>query len=197
MPSQQNISPQRSLSGNLKINPFFLPTARPHPLKPLTRGPPSMYWLGTSRRCLGPLCMLYSTWVCFVLAFTLFLLSPCLFDSALRTGWSLSFVVWRMCGLLGSCSLPFILSWTGRYWAKALFFLPSPCFPLLCPWAFWLLILPYHFIVPAIALPSFLLRITLWTCGLMFLPCQPTSSAIFYSGLPWPTFHIFTSFGLY
>ena len=101
--------------------------------------------------------------------------------------------VWAF-GLMFLTFYPF-LDWA--LWAKALIFLPSPCFPLLRPWAFWLLILPYHFIVPAIALPSFLLRITLWTCGLMFLQCQPTSSAIFYSGLPWPTFHIFTSFGLY
>ena len=37
-------------------------------------------------------------------------------------------------------------------WAKALIFLSSPCFPFLHLWASWLLILPYHFIMPAIAL---------------------------------------------
>ena len=37
-------------------------------------------------------------------------------------------------------------------WAKALIFLPSPCFPFLRLWASRLLILPYHFIMPAIAL---------------------------------------------
>ena len=36
--------------------PLFLLTAGPHLL---TRGPTLMYWLGTSRWCLGPLCMLY------------------------------------------------------------------------------------------------------------------------------------------
>ena len=50
---------QRSLSKNPKIDSLFLPTTRPHPLIPLTRGPPPMYWLGASRWCLGPLCMLY------------------------------------------------------------------------------------------------------------------------------------------
>ena len=60
MPPQQYIFPQRSLSGNPKIDPLFLLTARPHPLNTLTCDPPPMYWLGTSRWCLGPLCMLHS-----------------------------------------------------------------------------------------------------------------------------------------
>ena len=38
MPSQQDISPQKSLSGNLKIDPFFLPTTKPHLLNTLTCG---------------------------------------------------------------------------------------------------------------------------------------------------------------
>ena len=42
----------------------------------------------------------------------------------------------------------------GVAWAKALIFLLSPCFSFLCPWASWLFILPRHFIVPAIILPS-------------------------------------------
>ena len=74
--------------------------------------------------------------------------------------------------------------------------MPSPCFSFLCPWASWLLILPYHFIMPTIALPSFLLCVIPWTCPLTFLLCQPTSLSIFCSGLPRPTFHIFTSFRL-
>ena len=82
----------------------------------------------------------------------------------------------------------------GVAWAKALIFLRSLCFPFLCQWASWLLILPYHFIVLVIVLPS--LRVTLWTCGLTFLPCQPTSLSIFCLGLPRPTSHIYTSFGL-
>ena len=57
MPSKQDISPQRILSWNPKIDSFFLPTARPHPLIPLTRGLPPMYWLGTSRWCLGLVCV--------------------------------------------------------------------------------------------------------------------------------------------
>ena len=31
----------------------------------------------------------------------------------------------------------------------------------------------------------------------MLLPCQLTSLSIFCSWLPWPIFHVFTSFGLY
>ena len=73
-------------------------------------------------------------------------------------------------------------------WAHAFF--------SLWPWAFWPLILPYHFIMPAITLPLLLFLITPWACGLMFLPWQPISSSIFCLGLPWLTFHIFTSFGL-
>ena len=57
MPSKQDISPQRSLSWNPKIDFLFLPTARPHPLIPLTYGLPPMYWLGTSRWCLGLVCV--------------------------------------------------------------------------------------------------------------------------------------------
>ena len=60
MSSQQDISPQKSLSENLKIDPLFLPTTKLHPLNTLTRGPPPMYWLGTNRWCLGPLCILQS-----------------------------------------------------------------------------------------------------------------------------------------
>ena len=43
----------------------------------------------------------------------------------------------------------------GVAWAKVFIFLSSPCFSFLCSWASWQLILPYHFIVPAIALPLF------------------------------------------
>ena len=35
-------------------HPLFLLTARPYPLIPLTRDSPPMYWLSTSRWCLGP-----------------------------------------------------------------------------------------------------------------------------------------------
>ena len=73
-------------------------------------------------------------------------------------------------------------------WAKALIFLLSPFFPFLHPWASRLLILPYHFIVPTIALHFLLLHDSPWTCGLMFLPHQPTSSSIFCLGLLRPTF---------
>ena len=37
----------------------FLPTAKPHPLIPLTHGPPPLYWLGIGRWCLSLMCMLH------------------------------------------------------------------------------------------------------------------------------------------
>ena len=46
MSSQQDISPQRSLSRNPKIDSLFLPTAIPHFLIPLTHGSPPMYLAG-------------------------------------------------------------------------------------------------------------------------------------------------------
>ena len=43
----------------------------------------------------------------------------------------------------------------GTTWAKVFIFLPSPCFSSLYLWAFQLLLLPYHFIMPTIVLSSF------------------------------------------
>ena len=111
---------QRSLSGNPKIDPLFLLTAKPHPLKALTHDPPFMYWLGTNKWCPSPLCMLHSIWICFFLTFTPFWLPLCLFDSVVRASWCLSFVVWRMRGLLDLYSLPFTPSWTGCCLDKSL-----------------------------------------------------------------------------
>ena len=78
-----------------------------------------MYWLGTSRWCPCPLCILHFVWICFFLAYTSFLLSSCLFDYVVSAGWCLFFVAWRMCKLLGSYSLPFTLSWTRHYLGKS------------------------------------------------------------------------------
>ena len=104
------------------IWPLFLLIARLHPLNPLTYGPPPMYWLGTSRWCLGPICMIHSVWICFFLAFTPFLLPLCLFDFVVCSGWCLSLVVWRIYGFWGTRSLPFIptLDWVLLGWK------PSP-----------------------------------------------------------------------
>ena len=66
--------PQRSLGRNPRIDPRFLLTAKPHPLNTLTCGPPFLYWLGTSKWCPSPLCMLHSICVCFFLAFAPLLL---------------------------------------------------------------------------------------------------------------------------
>ena len=71
--------------------------------------------------------------------------------------------VWAF-GLIFSAFHPF-LDWA-LLGAKAHIFLPSPCFPFLCPWAFGLLILPYDFIMLAIALPLFFIScypMGLWT----------------------------------
>ena len=179
------------MSGNPKIDPLFLPTAKPHPLNTLTCGPPPMYWLGTSRWCLGPLCMLHSIWIVFFLALTPFSAAS-VFVWFYYTFW-LVFISYGVKNVWASKLIflafhPFFR--LGVAWVKALIFLPNPYFFFLCQWASWLLILPHHFIVPAIALPSLLLHITPWTCGLTFLPCQPTLS-IFYSGLPRSTFCIF------
>ena len=72
------------------------------------------------------MCILHSIWICFFLAFTPFLLSPCLFDSIVRANWCLSFVAWRMCWLLGSYFLPFTPSWTGYCLGKSLHFPTEP-----------------------------------------------------------------------
>ena len=48
--------PQKSLNENPKIGLPLLPTIRPHPLLPLTHGPPLLYWLGTSWWCLSLMC---------------------------------------------------------------------------------------------------------------------------------------------
>ena len=138
--------------------------------------------------------MLPSTRICFFLSFTPFLLPSWLFYFIVRTGWCLSFMAWKTCGLLGSCSLPFIPSWTRCCLGKGLHLSVKPMFSSLV--SIGLLVID-----PAISLChayySFtFLHITLWTCGLIFLLCQPTSSSIFCSRLPWPTFHIFTSFRL-
>ena len=47
---------QKSLSGNPKIDYPLLPTTKPHPLLPLTHGPPPLYWLDTSGWCLNLVC---------------------------------------------------------------------------------------------------------------------------------------------
>ena len=118
------------------------------------------------------------------------------FDSAIHTSWYLSFVAWRMRGLLGSYFLPFIPSWARYHSSKSLLLLAKLMLSSLWPWSFWPLILPYRFTVSATTLFFFLLLITPWAYGLMFLPYQPISLLILYLGLPWPIYHIFTSFGL-
>ena len=84
-------------------------------------------WLVAHLPCIGwvqvcgaltPCVCSTSSELCFFLVFPPFLLSPCLFDFSVHVGWCLSFMAWRMCGLLGSYSLPFTPSWTGRCLGK-------------------------------------------------------------------------------
>ena len=107
------------MSGNPKIDPLFLPTAKPHPLIPLTLA--HLLCIGWVQ--IGGALVLY---VCsnFFLAFTPFLLPSCLSDSTVHSSWCLSLVAWRMCGLLNLCSLPFIPSsdWALLGWR------PSPSY---------------------------------------------------------------------
>ena len=138
-----------------------------------------MYWLGISRWCLGPLCMLHSVWICLFLAFTLFLLLlRCLILLYVLVD---VYLKWRE-GCVGFWAHIFFLSsflGLGVAWAKVFICLLSLCFLLYGCGPFWPLILPYYFILSAIALPLFLFLIIPWVCG-----------------LPWPNFHVFTSFRL-
>ena len=92
------------------------------------------------------------------------------------------------------CFLP--LLGLGIAWVKAFISLPSPCFSfsmtmgLLATDPTMSLHRAYYNFTSL-----FIFLVTPWVCGLMLLSCQSTSSSIFCSGLPWLTFHIFTSFG--
>ena len=101
-----------------------------------------------------------------------------------------------MRGLLGSYFLPFIRSWTRYRLGKSLHLPAKPILPSLWPWTFLATNPTISLVVSVTALPFFLFLIILWAYELMFLPCQPTSSSILCSRLPWPIFHVFTSFGL-
>ena len=155
-----------------------------------------MYWLGTSRWCPDTLSMLHSTWICFFLAFTPFLLPlHCLVLLLVLIDvyplWCEGYVgFWAHISFLSS------LLGLGITQAKTFIFLLSPRFLLYGRGPFWPLILPYHFIVSVTTLSFFLFLITSWVCRLMFLPYQPISSSILCSWLPWFIFHVFTSFGL-
>ena len=71
---------------------------------------------------------------------------------------------------------------------KALIFLLSPCFPFLCSWAFWLLNLPYHFIMSAIALPLLSFLVIPWAYRPVLLLCSPLLHQSFARGVLSPLF---------
>ena len=137
-------------------------------------------------------------------------------------------LLWRE-GCVGFWAhVPYLSSflWTGCCLGKGLHLLVEPCFSFLCSWASWQLILPYHFIVPAIALPLFFiscypvgLRVDapavpahffinlLLKASLVYFPHPylfwvllaniPIMLAYFtFLGLPQPIYFLFTSFTL-
>ena len=153
MPSQQDISPQRSLSENPKIDPSCIGWVQvDHAL--------ALYVCST----LSELCFFFwlSHHFCYLHVYLILLY--------MLVG---VYLLWCE-GCVGFWAyIPCLLPLLGLSvaWAKALIFQLSPCFPFLCLWAFWLLILSYHFVVLAIALPFLLLLVTPWACELMLLSC--------------------------
>ena len=110
-------SPERSLSRNSRID-FFLPTAKPHPLNPLTEGPPPMYWLGTSWWCPRPCARATTICVCLIL------LSCHSCRSCVVLLYYVYWVLFVSCGVRGvwafRLTLPsFVPPWTSIVWAKA------------------------------------------------------------------------------
>ena len=105
---------------------FSLPLE--HTLIPLTHGPPPMYWLGTSRWWLGPLCMLHYRLNLFLSGphtisnASVFVLFCCMF-----------WLVFISCGVkdVWAFRLMFpafhLFLRLGIAWAKAFTFLLSPC----------------------------------------------------------------------
>ena len=187
---------QRSLSENPRIDPFFSPLLNHTFWKP---------WAVVHLPCIGWVQVSGALALCaFATPFEFISFWPSHHFCSLRVCLILLYVLvgvyllWRerFVGFWAHVLCLLSLLGLGVAWAKALIFLLRKCFPFLRSWASRLLILPYHFIVPVITLHFLLLRNTLWTCGLMFLSCQPTSSSIFCLGLLRPTFHIFTSFRL-
>ena len=193
---------QRGLSGNPKIDHLFLPTTRPHPLIPLTCGPPPMYWLGTSRWCLGPLYILH------------FHLNP--FLSSLHAISVASMFVWfcyTFWWVFNSCSVKEICD----------FGLMFPTFHSSIsyyPWAYGLMFLSCQRTSSSIfysGFPwlTFYIFTSIGLCWLTFLLCQPISllhssgflgpftsslpllvNGLFarFFGLPQPNYHIFTCY---
>ena len=189
--------PPKKFEHEPQNRPSFLPTTKPYPLNTLIRGPPPMYWLGTSRWCPDPLCMLYSIWIYFFLAFTPFLLPlHCLVLLYILVD---VYHLWRE-GCVGFWAHIFFLSslsGLGIALTKAFIFIAC--------WAhdFFFMVVELLAINPTILLHCatkilsyFLLLTTLWACGLIFLPYQHISSLIPCLRLPWPSYLIFTSFGL-
>ena len=140
--------------------------------------------------------MLHSIWI--------------LFLSSLHTISAASVFVW----FYGTCWLVFIFCGMKDVWTFGLIF--SAFYPFL-NWALLgknshLLAEPMFSFSVSVRLLAIDLAISLhhvcyrftfpfiscytWTCGLMFLPCQPISLSIFCLRLSRPTFHIFTSFGI-
>ena len=101
----------------------FLPSARPHPLLPLTCDPPPLYWLGTSRWCLSliraPLPYEFIVFLAFMrLSLPAGLSSPVTCSAA-----CLTFVAWMSHWVFILCIL--FLLWAGHCLGVDFFFFNS------------------------------------------------------------------------
>ena len=151
--------------------PSFLPTIKPHPLNPLTEGPPPLYWLGTSRWCFSP-------YVSFTILIIYLLLLPqhscrsCLV-SVYCVCWACAYLPWRE-GCMGFWACIASLTFLKDLVISGQKFLPFQPTELL--------------------FLSFLFQLHLWACWLSFLPCWPIGFITSFLGLPRPIYFAFTSY---
>ena len=150
------IFPQKSLSENPRIGSPLLPITKPHPLIPLTHGPPFLYWLGTSWWCLS---LMRAPFPCVSMACLLLMCFPW------PEGLSVHFV---------ARSWP-LMVWMGL-WAFVLYIsLPSwagPCLivgfsfsnPFFAPFVGLLALLPRHSVIPTVLLFNLCLLGLFWAC---------------------------------
>ena len=162
----------------------LLPTARPYPLLPLTHGPPPLYWLGTSWRCLSLVRVPF----------------PCVFKACLllmRLPWP------RGSSVYSAAHSWLLVAWIG-FWAFILYGLlhsrAKPClivgcsilYPLFAPSIGLLVFLPCHSVILAMVLFGPCLSGLLWACYMLFLSLNyngPMLSLGLYScyfGFSWP-----------
>ena len=134
-----------------------------------------------------------SVWICFFLAFTPFLSSPCLSNSVVRSGWC--FLLQHE-GRIGFWAYVLCLSsllWTGHYLGKSLHLPTKPMFLFLVFVGLSTIASTISFHHAYYSFILLLLCVKPWACDLLY---QSTSSSIFCSRLPRPTSHTLTSLRL-